>query len=258
LDLAQQIPELKEGETIDRLGYQGLRIIQNPSRFKFTMDAFLLAAFIDPKPTHKIIDLGSGSGVLPLLIAGQRQVTSVSGIEIQPELVEMACRSVALNGLENKISIEIGDLREMPVSLGVNSFDYVVTNPPFFQVNKGVASEKASLALAKFEISCTLQDVIKAAAKTVKANGKVVMIYPAERFNELVVTLNSFHLIPKKICFVYPKLAVKSNLVLLEARPCAKNGVEVLPPIFIYEEGGVYTKTMELIFQGKSYQTPFS
>jgi tRNA1(Val) A37 N6-methylase TrmN6 len=251
--LTQQIPELKAGETIDRLGYQGLRIIQNSSMFKFTMDAFLLAAFIDPKPTHQIIDLGSGSGVLSLLIAGQRQVASVFGIEIQPELVEMACRSVVLNGMENKISIKLGDLRALPDSLGVNSFDYVVSNPPFFQINKGVVSEKTSMALAKFEINCTLQDVIKAAARTVKANGKVVMIYPVERLNELIEVLNSYHLIPKKICFVHPKLAVKSNLVLLEARPSARNGVEVLPPIFVYEESGEYTKTMELIFHGESY-----
>jgi tRNA1Val (adenine37-N6)-methyltransferase len=249
----QQMPALNAGETIDQLGYQGLRIIQNPAKFKFTMDAFLLASFIDPKKEHKILDLGSGGGVLPLLIAGQREVERVSGIEIQPDLVEMSRRSVALNGLENKISIELGDLRKLPTALGLNLFDYVVTNPPFFPVDKGVISENNSLAIAKFEISCTLEEVVKATARTVKSNGKVVMIYPTELFNDLVITLNNHHLTPKKICFIHPKPAAKSNLVLVEARPGAKNGVEVVMPIMVYDEAGEYTNVMNCIFHGQSW-----
>jgi tRNA1(Val) A37 N6-methylase TrmN6 len=255
--LDQQIAELKAGETIDRLGYQGLRIIQNPSKFKFTMDAFLLAGFINPKPAHKIIDLGSGGGVLSLLIAGQKEVTSVLGIEIQSELVEMARRSVILNKLENKVNIELGDVRDVPPSLRLNSFDYVITNPPFFPLNKGQVSEKTSLALAKFEINCTLEDIVQAASRNVKANGKVAMIYPTERLNILIMTLNTYHLTPKKICFIHPKLATKSNLALVEARPNAKDGVEVLPPIVIYDEAEMYTKTMDLFFHGANYQNIF-
>jgi Predicted O-methyltransferase len=245
------MPELKTGESIDRLGYRGLRIIQNPAKFKFTMDAFLLAGFIDPEPSHRIIDLGSGGGVLPLLIAGQQEVTSVLGIEIQPELVEMSNRSVILNGLEAKIQIELADLRSMPATSGANSFDYVITNPPFFESNRGVVSKNNSLALAKFEIHCTLQDVAKAASHWVKANGKVAVIYPAERLNDLLLAFDSRHLTPKKICFIHPKRAAKGNLVLLEARPGAKKGLEVLPPIIVYEDNGEYSKTMERIFKGE-------
>jgi tRNA1Val (adenine37-N6)-methyltransferase len=256
LDL--QIPELKKGESIDRLGYHGLRIIQDPAKFKFTMDAFLLAGFIDPQPNHKIIDLGSGGGVLSLLIAGQREVASVLGVEIQPELVDMSRRSVALNGLEGKIDIEMADLRSLPASLSPNSFDYVVTNPPFFELTGGVVSANTSLALAKFEINCTLADVVRTAARSVKANGKVAIIYPSERLSDLLTTFNNHHLTPKAISFIHPKLTVKSNLVLMEARPNAKKGLEVLPPIIVYEPGGGYTDIMERIFRGENYRKLFS
>lgn len=254
----QQIPELKAGESIDRLGYRGLRIIQNPAKFKFTMDAFLLSAFIDPKPDQRILDLGSGGGVLPLLIAGQREVASVLGVEIQTELVDMALRSVTLNGLEDKINIEMADLRSLPASFRTNSFDYVITNPPFFEVTSGVVSENNSLALAKFEINCTLDDIAKAAARSVKANGKVAIIYPSERFNDLLLTFNNHHLTPKRICFIYPKPTTKSSLVLMEARPSAKKGIEVLPPITVYEMTGAYTDIMERIFRGENYREIFS
>jgi tRNA1Val (adenine37-N6)-methyltransferase len=251
LDL--QIPELKTGESIDRLGYHGLRIIQNPAKFKFTMDAFLLAGFIEPKPAHKIIDLGSGGGVLPLLIAGQRKVASVLGVEIQPELVEMSRRSAVLNGLANIITFETADLRNLSSSFMANSFDYVITNPPFFERNRGVISENPGLASAKFEINCTLEDVAKSAARCVKANGKVAIIYPSERFDDLMFVFQKYHLTPKRICFIHSKNNVNSNLVLMEAKPGAKKGVGVLPPITIYETDGSYTGTMERIFHGENY-----
>ncbi len=248
----QQLLQLKTDERIDRLGYHGLQIIQNPDKFKFTMDAFLLASFIDPRPLHKILDIGSGGGVLSLLIAGQREVAKVEGIEIQPELGDMSRRSVILNGLEQKINIEVGDLKDLPAPFSDNSFDYVITNPPFFEKDRGMVSENLSLARAKFEIDCTLEDVVAAAAKCVKGNGKVAIIYPAERLNDLMAIFNKRHLMPKRICFIHPKPGEKSNLVLMEARPGAKKGVEVLSPVTIYRSEGVYTDMMEKIFHGLS------
>ncbi len=245
-------PRLNTGENIDRLGYHGLRIIQNPSKFKFTMDAFLLSAFIDPRPQHKIIDLGSGGGVLSLLIAGQKEVTSVLGIEIQADLVEMARRSLEINQLEKTVKFEVADIRKLPGEIADNSFDYVITNPPFFEKDRGMTSENLSLARAKFEIDCTLEDVVAAAAKCVKGNGKVAIIYPAERLNDLMAVFNKRHLMPKRICFIHPKPGEKSNLVLMEARPGAKKGVEVLSPVTIYRSEGEYTDTMEKIFHGLS------
>ncbi len=228
-----------------------MRIIQNPAKFKFTIDAFILAGFIAPRPRHQIIDLGAGSGVLPLLIAGSREIAKIYGLEIQPELVSMARRSVHLNKLDHKITILGGDLRDLPVSLKPNSFDYVISNPPFFQVRQGIVSENEALAKAKFEIGCTLEDVIKAAAKLVKANGKVAVIYPAGRLPDLMLTVDKFHLNPVRLRFVYPKPATNSNLLLLEAKPGSKCPLEVFPPLTVHNQNGEYTEEMNRIFEGQ-------
>lgn len=238
------------GERIDRLGYQGLQIIQNPEKFKFTIDAFLLTGFINPGPKDRLIDLGTGGGVLSLLIAGSTKVGAVFGLEIQPELSEMARRSVILNGLEAKVQILTGDLKKLPVELKLNSFDYVISNPPYYPVGKGIISENQALAMAKFEIGCKLEDVIIAAKRLVKGNGRFALIYPTERFVELIITLERHNLAPKRICFIHPKPGSKSNLCLIEARPGAGSQVEILPPVIVYNENGEYSEQMNRIFYG--------
>jgi len=242
---------LKPGERIDRLGYQGLQIIQNPAVFKFTLDAFLLTGFIRPKPSETIVDLGTGSGVLPLLLAGQNRVSRVTGVEIQPELADMARRSVRLNRLENQITIIQGDLREIHRQLPVNGFHWVVTNPPYYPAGAGVVSENPALAMAKFEVACTLQDWVRAASRLVKGNGRVAAIYPTERLAELITVMIQHHLTPKRLCFVYSYPDAGSNLVLLEARPGGKPGLQVLPPLTIYTQPGQYSERMNQIFAGK-------
>lgn len=223
-------------------------VIQNPQKFKFTIDAFLLTGFITPKSQHRIIDLGTGSGVLPLLIAGQNEVDSIYGLEIQPELVAMAQRSVRLNGLEQKITIEEGDIRDLPAFLKPNSYDYVISNPPFFPVDQGIVSENKALAIAKFEISCTLDDIIKASTRLIKANGKLALIYPTGRLTNLLNLLVQYHLTPLRLRFIYPKPNTSSNLLLLEARLGSKSPTEVLPPLIICDNDGVYTDEMNRIF----------
>jgi len=242
---------LKPGERIDRLGYQGLQIIQNPAVFKFTLDAFLLTGFIRPKPSETIVDLGTGSGVLPLLLAGQNRVSRVTGVEIQPELADMARRSVRLNRLENQITIIQGDLREIHRQLPVNGLHWVVTNPPYYPAGAGVVSENPALAMAKFEVACTLQDWVRAASRLVKGNGRVAAIYPTERLAELITVMIQHHLTPKRLCFVYSYPDAGSNLVLLEARPGGKPGLQVLPPLTIYTQPGQYSERMNQIFAGK-------
>ena len=242
---------LKPGERIDRLGYQGLQIIQNPAVFKFTLDAFLLTGFIRPKSSETIIDLGTGGGVLPLLLAGQDRVTQVTGVEIQPDLADMARRSVQLNQLENQVTIINGDLREIHRQLPNNGFHWVVTNPPYYPAGAGIVSENPALAMAKFEVACTLKDWVQAASRLVKGNGRVAVIYPTERLAELMTTMVHYHLTPKRLCFVYSYPDTESNLVLLEARPGGKTGLQVLPPLYIYSQPGEYTERMNQIFAGK-------
>lgn len=246
--MAEREIELLEGERVDYLGYRGLRIIQNPKKFKFTMDAFLLAGFIEPKARDRIIDLGSGGGVLSLLIAGQREVESVLGVEIQPELVAMAQRSVALNNLEGKIQFREGDIRELPGDLKMNSFDYVVTNPPFFQVAQGIPSTNDALAMAKFEITCTLEDVIKAAGRLLRGTGKLALIYPAKRLPELFLTLSKSHFTPRKLRLIHPRQSKGANLLLLEASPGIQGALDILTPLFVYDENGQYTPEIDRIY----------
>ena len=219
--------------------------------FKFTLDAFLLTGFIRPKPSETIVDLGTGSGVLPLLLAGQDRVSRVTGVEIQPELADMARRSVRLNRLENQITIIQGDLREIHRQLPVNGFHWVVTNPPYYPAGAGVVSENPALAMAKFEVACTLQDWVRAASRLVKGNGRVAAIYPTERLAELITVMIQHHLTPKRLCFVYSYPDAGSNLVLLEARPGGKPGLQVLPPLTIYTQPGQYSERMNQIFAGK-------
>jgi len=242
--------ELKEGEVIDRLGYQGLQIIQHPRKFKFTVDAFLLAGLVTPSVNQRIIDLGSGGGILPLLLAGQDRVERVDGIEIQAELADMSRRSVLLNRLENRIQIIEGDFRRFSRETKLNSYDLVISNPPFFPVTKGSPSPNDVLAQAKFEICCTLADLIKTITRLVKGNGKAALVYPAERLDELFNQLNNAHLTPKRVCLVHPRSECPGRLALVEARPGAKSGLQILPPLFIYNQDGEFSKKMNLIFRG--------
>ncbi len=248
--MSNNSPTLLPGERIDGLGYDGLQIIQNPEKFKFTIDAFLLTGFVNPGPNDCVIDLGAGGGVLSLLIAGSTKVGSVWGLEIQPDLAEMARRSVVLNGLESKVNILEGDLRFLPKELKPNSFDYVITNPPYFAVGKGVISQNQALAMAKFEIGCKLEDVANAAKRLIKGNGKFVLIYPSERFTELLLVLSQNSLNPKRICFIHPKPDIKSNLVLVESRPGPGQTVEILSPIIVSNQNGEYSEQMNRIFNG--------
>ncbi len=246
-------PLLQAGEHLDRLGYQGLSMIQNPSKFKFTMDAFLLTGFVTPKADEKLIDLGTGSGVLALLLAGQDGVRQVVGVEIQPELAELARRNVLLNQLETKITIVEADLRELPEHISPNSFHWVIANPPYFPVASGVVSGNAALAQAKFELTCNLDDLLRAMSRLVKGNGRVSLIYPTERLATLLTKLEQHHLTPKRLCLIHSYTHSASNLCLVEARPGAKAGVTVLPPVFIYQAEGVYSESMNQIFLGKKF-----
>jgi tRNA1Val (adenine37-N6)-methyltransferase len=242
--------ELKDGERIDQLGYHGLRIIQDPSRFKFTIDAYLLAGFVETRPDDHLIDLGCGGGVLALLIAGQRQLKTIIGLEIQPEMAEMASRSVLLNELTQKIRIIRGDLREIPEEIKRNAFDWVISNPPFFEKGNGLLPPNNALARAKFELDCSLAEVVRAATQLVKGNGKVALIYPAGRLPELLEALRNSNLNPVRLQLVHSKPGALANLVLCEARPNSRRLMQVMPPLFIYDQKSTYSSEMMRIFKG--------
>jgi tRNA1(Val) A37 N6-methylase TrmN6 len=155
---------------------------------------------------------------------------------------------VALNQLEAKIQIREGDIRELPGDLKMNSFDYVVTNPPFFPVAEGIPSANDALAMAKFEITCTLEDVIKAAGRLLRGNGRLALIYPAKRLPELFLTLSKYHFNPRKLRMIHPGQTKDANLLLLEASPNHQGALEISPPLIVYDEKGQYTPEIDRIY----------
>lgn len=234
-------PALKPGERIDHLLRQDLRIIQNPADFCFSMDAVLLAHFTALKPNERIVDLGTGSGVIPLLLASRRKDLTVTGLEIQPQVAERAERSVRLNGLQDRISIVCGDLKEAEALLPTGKFTVVTSNPPYMGPSGGLRNETEAFSLARHEIACTLEDVIAAAARLLTFKGRLAMVHRPQRLVDLFWCMRSYNLEPKRLRLVHPRLGRKPNMVLVEAVLGAGVELEVAEPLYIYGQDGEYT-----------------
>lgn len=241
---------LQPGERLDALGRDGLRIIQNPSLFRFTTDAYLLAAFARPRPGATVLELGSGSGVAVLLLAARTEAARVVGLEIQPALAEMAARNIALNGLAARAEILQHDLR-VARALDPERFDLIVANPPYIPAAAGLRSLSDPVALAKHEITCTLADTIQAAARWLKGRGRFILVHRPERLPEILAKLTGARLTPKRLALVHPKPGTDAGILLIEARNGARPGLSVSPPLFIRDGRGEFTREMEEVFAGR-------
>lgn len=233
--------ELKENEKIEDLQCNGLRIIQNKKWFCFGMDAVLLTNYCDIKNNSKIVDLGTGTGIIPILLSGKRNYSKAYAIEIQEEVAEMAKRSVALNNLQNKIDILNIDLKGSLNYLEPASFDAVISNPPYKLSNSGIINPTDKKAISRHEIKCSLEDVISTAASLLKQYGRFYMVHRPDRLADIMCLLRKYRLEPKQIRFVHPRAAEKPNMVLIRA---SKNGNPELkfdPPLYIYDGNGNYT-----------------
>lgn len=241
-------------EELHRLYAKGsAKIIQSPSVFSFSLDAVLLANHARPPKNkkRKILDLCSGNGVIPLLLAKQTKV-EIIGMEIQEKLVDMARRSVAYNHLADQIQIFHGDLKERYDQLKHSSFDLVTCNPPYFRIGSSKELNlKEPLAIARHELLCTLEDVVRACKFYVKPGGRVVMVYRPDRLVELLHLLSQFNLEPKRIRFIYPKAGKDANMVIVESVRDGKPGVRIIDPLTIYQEGQTYTEEAEAIMNGR-------
>ncbi len=247
----KQVP-LYHDERLDYLLAENLRIIQSPSVFSFSLDAVLLARFVYlPIQKGKIIDLGTGNGVIPLLLS-TRTKGKIIGVEIQERLYDMAKRSVEYNGLADQIEIIHGDLREAPQKLGHNRFDVVTCNPPYFPVHEtAILNEREPFAIARHELYCTLEDVIEAASKLVKPGGKVAFVHRPGRLLEILTLMRKYRLEPKRLQFVYPKLGKEANTLLIEGIRDGKPDLKILPPFIIYEDNDEYTDLAKEMLYGK-------
>ncbi|MCI9679803.1 MAG: tRNA1(Val) (adenine(37)-N6)-methyltransferase [Lachnospiraceae bacterium] len=233
--------ELKEGERLDELHRNGYRIIQNSRKFCFGMDAVLLSGFARVKPGERALDLGTGTGIIPILLRGKTEGRDFTGLEIQEESADMARRSVAYNHLEESVSIVTGDIKEAAALFGAASFDVVTCNPPYMTGNHGLVNPEQPKAVARHEILCTLEDVVGQTARVLRPGGRFYLVHRPFRLAEILTLLVRYKLEPKRMRLVYPFVDKEPNMVLIEALSGGKSRITVEKPLIVYKKQGVYT-----------------
>ena len=239
---------LKAFERIDDLQFKGLKIIQNPNAFRFGMDAVLLADFCSIRPKDKAADFGTGTGILPLLMAGREEKAVIHGFEIQPDMADMALRSVAMNGLESRIFIHLCDLKNAHQAVAPGSLDLVVCNPPYGKAGGTLENPNEALRISRHEGLCTLNDVAYAAKLVLKNGGRFAVVFPAARMLELMDTMRENKLEPKRLRLVHSRLDKAPHLVLMEGVKAAKPMLHCLPPLIIYDVNGKPTEELDRIY----------
>ena len=242
--------QIHADETLDELLIDGLQIIQKAGGFRFTLDSVLLAHFISLKENDKLVDLGTGTGIIPLILTSRVKNIKITGIEIQPEIAEMARRSVALNHLSDQIDIMEEDLRGIHKTLGGGIFHAVTANPPYGALGDGLLNPEPAKAQARHEISCSLEEVVLAASKLLNYQGRFALVHRTERLAELFELLRRYQLEPRRLRFIHSYLDKPARHLLLEARKNAPSDLQILPPLVIYDSPGQYTKEI-LSWYGK-------
>ena len=232
---------LKENERIDDLQRNHYKIIQDPERFCFGMDAVLLSGFARAKEGDRVLDLGTGTGIIPILMEAKTQAAHFIGLEIQRESADMAARSVSLNHLEGKIEIVTGDIKEAVSLFGAASFDVVTCNPPYMTEHHGLTNPEAPKAIARHELLCTLEDVISQAARLLKPGGNFYMVHRPFRLVDIITLLRTYGVEPKRMKMVYPFVDKEPNMVLIEANRGGRPRLSVEKPLIVYKEPGAYT-----------------
>lgn len=239
---------LKENERIDDLQRNGYQIIQNLDGFCFGMDAVLLSGFARVKPGEKAVDLGTGTGIIPILLEAKYEGLHYTGLEIQKEMADMARRSVALNQLEDKVNIVTGDIKEASRLFGAASFDVVTSNPPYMNDSHGLKNPDLPKAIARHEVLCTLDDVAREAARLLRPGGRFYMVHRPHRLIEIIMALKNYRLEPKRMKMVHPFADKEANMVLIEAVRGGRSMMKMEAPIIVYKEPGVYTDEIYTIY----------
>ncbi len=239
---------LKPGERLDELHRNDYKIIQSTNQFCFGMDAVLLSGFAKVLPGEIVLDLGTGTGIIPILLEAKTSGRHFTGLEIQEESVDMAKRSVILNKLEDKVDIVYGDIKEASKIFGTASFDVVTSNPPYMNHSHGLVNPNSAKAIARHEILCSLEDVVREAARVLKPNGRFYMVHRPFRLVDIINTCCLYKLEPKRMRLVYPYLNKEPNMVLLEFVKGGGRNLSVEAPLIVYKEPGCYTEEILEIY----------
>ena len=232
---------LLPGERIDELQRNGYRIIQNPERFCFGMDAVLLSGFARAKKQERCLDLGCGNGIIPILMEAKTEGKHFTGLEIQPESADMAKRSVALNGLQDRIDIVEGDIKDASKIFGASSFHVVTTNPPYMTAQHGLTNVYEAKTIARHEVLCNLEDIIRESARLLMPGGRFYMVHRPFRLAEIISLMVQYRMDPKRMRLVYPYVDREPNMVLIEGLRGGKSRMTVEKPLIVYKEPGKYT-----------------
>ena len=232
---------LHENERLDELHRNGYKIIQDKGRFCFGMDAVLLSGFARVKPGEKVLDLGTGTGIIPILLEAKTDGEHFTGLEIQPESADMASRSVAYNDLQDKIDIVVGDIKDASQRFGASSFDVITTNPPYMIGQHGIKNDQDAKAIARHEILCDLDDILRESAKMLKPSGRFYMVHRPFRLAEIFSKMIEYRIEPKRMQLVYPFVDKEPNMVLIEGLRGGKSRITIEKPLIVYKHPGVYT-----------------
>ena len=241
--------ELKENERIDDLEYKNLKIIQNKKGFCFGIDSVLLSDYAkNIKKNSTVIDIGTGTGIISLLLCKKTELKKIYGIEIQKEVAEMASRSVKINNLQDKFEVINLDINQIFEIFEPNKFDAIVTNPPYKKNNTGLKSIEEKQLISRHEVKCTLEDIIEKSSKLLKSLGEFYMVHRAERLVDIMCLLRKYKLEPKNIRFVQSKVEEKPSLILIKAVKNAKEFLKIDKPLVVYDEYGKYTDEILKIY----------
>lgn len=240
--------ELKSNERIDELNIKGYRLIQRNDGFRFGMDAVLLTGFTTVNQGEKHLDLGTGTGVIPILLEAKTEGRSYTGLEIQEDFVEMAIRSTQLNKIEQKVSIVHGDIKEADQLFPLSSLDVITSNPPYMDSGKGLVNPSSMKAIARHEVLCTLDDVVRVTSRLLKVGGRFYMVHRPHRLIEIFEVLRKYQLEPKRCQFVHSFVDKEATMVLIEAIRGAKPMIKIEAPLIIYSSPNVYTQDVRKIY----------
>ncbi|MDK3916850.1 tRNA1(Val) (adenine(37)-N6)-methyltransferase [Staphylococcus pseudintermedius] len=240
---------LQPGERLDYLIREDLRIIQNDAVFSFSTDALLLGHFTEVGKRDRILDMCAGNGVIPLLLSDKGN-NVITGVEIQPQLVNMAVRSVQYNHLEDRITMVEMDINALIQAYSPAQFDLITCNPPYFKANQTNQHQLEAHKIARHEIYCTLDDCLRVSNHLLKEGGRVVMVHRAERMLDLFESMRHYRIEPKRLHMIFSKPGKAAQTIVVEGRKGGRQGLDIAPPFYIYDEQGDYTPEMKEIYYG--------